>query len=307
MAGIHHRVPAMSRVFAFLACLLLSAPVLAADPPPVLTYKDLLARPAVTGGIRITYGSDPQQFGDLWLPRGAGPHPLLVLIHGGCWLGDVPAFDLMNPMAKALSDAGVAVWNIEYRRLGQPGGGYPGTFQDVAAATDHVRALADAHKLDLSRVAVAGHSAGGHLALWAAGRAQLPAGSPLKTAVPLNLRGVVSLAGIVDLRDYRERGPTACGGPDTVDRLTDAARRGSAAYIDTSPGEAPVKDLALTLISGTRDIIVPPTFAQHYAAKATGPEVRELEIDGAGHFELIDPQSGAWPVIQAEIRDRLRR
>lgn len=297
----------MSRLFCILACLLLSAPVLAADPPPVLTYKDLLARPAVTGGIRLTYGSDPQQFGDLWLPAGAGPHPLLVLIHGGCWLGEVPAFDLMNPMAKALSDAGVAVWNIEYRRLGQAGGGYPGTFQDVAAAIDHVRTLAQPHKLDLARVAVAGHSAGGHLALWAAGRARLPAGSPLKSANPLPLRGVVTLAGIVDLRDYRERGPTACGGPETVDRLTDATRRGAAAFTDTSPGEVPVKDLALTLISGNRDIIVPPTFAQHYAAKAVGAELRELEIDGAGHFELIDPRSGAWPVIQAEIRDRLRR
>lgn len=307
MAGIHHRVPAMSRLFCLLATLLLSVPVLAADPPPVLTYKDLLARPAVTGGIRLTYGSDPQQFGDLWLPGGTGPHPLLILIHGGCWLGDVPAFDLMNPMAKALRDAGIAVWNIEYRRLGQTGGGYPGTFQDVAAAIDHVRTLAVPHRLDLARVAIAGHSAGGHLAVWAAGRPNLPAGSPLKTADPLPLRGVVSLAGIVDLRDYRERGPAACGGPDTVDRLTDAGRRGNAAYADTSPGEAPVKDLALTLISGTRDIIVPPTFAQHYAAKAAGPDLRELEIDGAGHFELIDPQSQAWPVIQAEIRDRLRR
>ncbi|WP_165772083.1 alpha/beta hydrolase [Niveispirillum lacus] len=297
----------MLRFVYLLACLLLSVPTRAADPPPVLTYKDMLARPAVTGGLRLTYGSDAQQFGDLWLPSSPGPHPVLILIHGGCWLGDVPAFDLMNPMAKALSTAGVAVWNIEYRRLGQDGGGYPGTFQDTAAAIDHLRRLAGQHRLDLSRVAVAGHSAGGHLAVWAAGRARLPADSPLKTPNPLPLRGVVSLAGIVDLRDYRERGPSACGGPATVDRLIDAARRGDAAYADTSPGEAPVTDLALTLISGTRDIIVPPTFAQHYAAKAGGPDLRELEIDDAGHFELIDPQSAAWPVIQAEIRDRLRR
>ncbi|MGQ3046480.1 MAG: alpha/beta fold hydrolase [Niveispirillum sp.] len=290
-----------------VSALLLSVPALAADPPPVLTYKDLQARPKVTGGVRVAYGKDAQQFGDLWLPAGAGPHPVLVLIHGGCWLGDVPAFELMNPMAKALSDAGIAVWNIEYRRLGQAGGGYPGTFQDVSAAMEQVRTLAGPHKLDLTRVAVAGHSAGGHLAVWAAGRALLPKGSPLYKADALPVTGVVSLAGIVDLRDYRARGPAACGGPETVDKLIGAATRGEAAFADTSPGEAPAKSLSLTLVSGTRDIIVPPTFAQAYGAKALGPGLRELEIDGAGHFELIDPQSGAWPVIQAEIRDRLRR
>lgn len=295
----------MRRLFAWMLALFVVAPALA-DDPPLLTYKELSARPRVTGGVRIAYGSGPQQFGELWLPAGTGPFALVVLVHGGCWLAEYAGFDLMGPMSAALRDQGIAVWNIEYRKLGEAGGGYPGTFQDVAAAVDHVRTLARTYPLDLSHVILSGHSAGGHLSLWAAGRKGLPADSPLKTTDPLPVRGVVTLGGIVDLRDYHGRGPDACGGPGTIDRLIGAGQRPGNPYADTSPGEAPQNDIPLTLISGSRDAIVPPSFAQHYGAKAAGPDLRELEIDGAGHFELITPQSGAWPVIQAEIRDRLR-
>ncbi|MFV3126234.1 alpha/beta hydrolase [Niveispirillum sp. KHB5.9] len=297
----------MRRFLAPLCALFFTTPTLAADLPPLLTYKELSARPKEAGGVRITYGAQPQQFGELWLPGGNGPHPLVILVHGGCWLAEYEGFDLMGPMSAALRDQGIAVWNIEYRKLGEAGGGYPGTFQDVAAAVDHVRTLAHTYPLDLDRIVLSGHSAGGHLSLWAAGRGSLPADSPLKVKDPLPVRGVVSLAGIVDLRDYHARGPDACGGPGTIDRLIGSAERPGNPFADTSPGEAPVKDIPLTLVSGTRDAIVPPGFAQHYAAKAAGPELRELEIDGAGHFELITPQSDAWPVIQADIRDRLRR
>lgn len=296
----------MRRLFALLFTLLLPVPAMTADLPPLLTYQELSKRPTMSGDVRIAYGPAPQQFGELWLPKGNGPHPLVVLVHGGCWLAEYAGFDLMGPMSAALRDQGIAVWNIEYRKLGEAGAGYPGTFQDVAAAVDHVRTLAGTYPLDLNRVVLSGHSAGGHLALWAAGRSNLPADSAVRGKDPLRVRGVVSLAGIIDLRDYHARGPDACGGPGTIDRLIDSAGRTGNPFADTSPGEAPVKELALTLVSGTRDHIVPPSFAQHYAAKAQGPELRELEIDGAGHFELVTPQTDAWAVIQAEIRDRLR-
>lgn len=285
-------------------------PVQAADDPPLLTYRQMLARPVVTGGVRLAYGPEPQQYGDLWVPDGTGPHPVLVLIHGGCWLSQYDGFSLMGGMAKALRDAGIAVWNIEYRRLGEGGGGYPGTFQDAGAAIDHLRVLALTYPLDLQRVVLSGHSAGGHLALWGASRAALDRASPVRGTDPLRVQGVVSLGGIVDLRDYRATGPDACGGPETIDRLTGAAARTGNVFADTSPGDILARDVAVTLVSGTRDAIVPPRFAQQYAAKAIQAgqaDLRELEIDGAGHFELIDATSGAWPVVLADIRDRLRR
>jgi acetyl esterase/lipase len=132
---------------------------------------------------RIAYGKDPSQFGELWLPAQPGKAPVVVMIHGGCWL-DSYGLDLMNGLAGDLRERGVAVWNIEYRRLGQPGGGYPGTFQDVAAAVDALRGLAARYPLDLGHMAAVGHSADGHLALWAAARRRLPAASPLRAPDP---------------------------------------------------------------------------------------------------------------------------
>lgn len=297
-------------LFALSVALLALLPARAADDPPLLTYRQMLARPVVTGGVRLAYGPEPQQFGELWVPDGIGPHPVLVLIHGGCWLSEYDGFNLMGGMAKALRNAGIAVWNIEYRRLGEAGAGYPGTFQDAGAAIDHLRVLALTYPLDLQRVVLSGHSAGGHLALWGASRNALDKASPVRGADPLPVQGVVSLGGIVDLRDYRATGPDACDGPETIDRLTGAATRTGNVFADTSPGDIPVRDVAVTLVSGTRDAIVPPRFAQQYATRANAAgqtDLRELEIDGAGHFELIDATSGAWPVVLADIRDRLRR
>ena len=117
---------------------------------------------------RLTYGSTPLEFGELRLPKTPGPHPVAVLIHGGCWVDRLPGrdpritgFEPLRPFAAALTAAGVATWNIEYRRAGHRGGGWPGTFQDVASATDFLRKLAPKHDLDLTRVVLVGHSAGG--------------------------------------------------------------------------------------------------------------------------------------------------
>src|ERR1700749_189807 len=160
----------MHRAQAFTAALALSAisSVSFADPLSVSDYmKSMKFAPA---DVHIPYGSAPQQAVDLFLPKtGKGPYPVVILIHGGCWSNEVPAASVSAP-AVDLAAHGVAVWNIEYRRLGDAGGGYPGTYQDVGAAIDKLRGEAKARNLDLSRVVIAGHSSGGVLSLWAAGR-----------------------------------------------------------------------------------------------------------------------------------------
>ena len=133
----------------------------------LMTSNDLDHLVAPPAEARISYGDDALQFGELRLPDGPGPHPVAIVIHGGCWLGE---FDLthIGTLAEALNEEGIAAWVIEYRRIGNPGGGWPGTFEDVARGADHLRKIAKEHPLDLDRVIAVGHSAGGHLALWLA-------------------------------------------------------------------------------------------------------------------------------------------
>lgn len=283
-------------------------PAAAPAAPKLLSFGDLLERPRAKADRRIAYGAEPLQFGELWLPVDArGPTPVVVLVHGGCWRADLPGLELMDAMAASLRAEGVAVWNLEYRRIGGAGGGYPGTFTDVGEGVDHLRRIAPEHGLDLRRVVLAGHSAGGHLALWAAGRGRVPAGSPLRTADPLPVRSVVSLAGINDLAAYRADGPAACGGPSTIDGLVGAAERpDGAVYADTSPTALSPIGVRQVVVSGALDPIVPPRFGQGYAAaaRARGDAVEEITLDGAGHFELIDPTSAAWPAVGRALLGR---
>ena len=267
-----------------------------------ISYSDLLTRERPHADVRIAYGPLPLQYGELWLPTGQGPYPLVVMIHGGCWLADLPGTELMDYVSDDLRADGVAVWNLEYRRIGNEGGGWPGTFQDVAAGADHVRELAKAYPLDLGHVVFAGHSAGGHLALWAS------KASPLRGENPVLPRGAVSLAGIIDLAAYRETGPDACGGPGTIDALTGAKfRKTQDLYGGLSPAAMLPLGLPQAVISGDLDPIVPPRFGAAYAAaaKAKGDPVTELNLKGAGHFELIDPTAPAWAVIKAQIKSLL--
>jgi acetyl esterase/lipase len=128
--------------------------------------------PASTKPLRLAYGPDPLQFSDLYLPNTPGPHPTVILIHGSYWRAPY-SLDLMNGLAKDLAKHGVATWNIEYRRVGNPGGGWPGTLQDVALAADYLSKLALTYALDLQHVIPIGHSAGGHLAFWLAARPRI--------------------------------------------------------------------------------------------------------------------------------------
>jgi acetyl esterase/lipase len=282
----------------------LTAATFAAAPAAQLTYQELLARERPVATKRIAYGTAPQQFGDLWLPAGKGRHRVVVLIHGGCWLAQLPGLELMAYAADDLRRHGDAVWNIEYRRLGDPGGGYPGTFEDVANAVDKLRELAKTYPLDLGDVVAVGHSAGGHLALWAAARARLPKTSPLYRANPLPIKRVVSLAGIGDLALYHDRGAGACGGPQTITALVGEAKRGPwDIYTDTSPAALVPIGVPQAIVSGLFDPIVPAAFGDAYAARAAaaGDRVKRVTVAGIGHFEMIDPKSDAFSKIRALI------
>ncbi|MEQ1752773.1 MAG: alpha/beta hydrolase [Micropepsaceae bacterium] len=146
---------------ALAALVLMTGCVQAAAAP--IGFSELMARPRETPNETIHFGKHAHQFGELWLPAGKGPFATIVVVHGGCWLAELPGPELMAYMSAALRDRGYAVWSFDYRRIGDEGGGYPGTFLDAASAMDILHALAKKHPLDLSRVVAVGHSAGGHL------------------------------------------------------------------------------------------------------------------------------------------------
>ncbi|MDA1307370.1 MAG: alpha/beta hydrolase [Acidobacteria bacterium] len=248
----------------------------------------------------IPYGDAPEQFGELRLPSGAGPHPVVVLIHGGCWRAE---YDITHvaPLATALSDAGFAVWAIEYRRVGSSGGGWPGTFLDVGAALDHLRAVATRHPLDLAHIVVAGHSAGGHLALWSAARGRLPTASPVAVPDPLLPRGVVAIAGITDLQAYASS--SGCGSA-VVPLLGGAVDAVPERYAQASPVLL-VPPVPVHLIVGAADTIVPRTQADAFL-RAAGTRTTVRTVEGAGHFDLIAPDRDAWSALHDAVRTALR-
>ena len=259
--------------------------------------RDILIRPAPPADHRIAYGSNEFQFGELRLPKGAGPHPVAIIIHGGCWMSQY-GLSYMGHLSAALTELGVATWSIEYRRVGNQGGGWPGTFEDASRAADHLRAMAKSHPLDLKRVVAVGHSAGGHLALWLASRKHLPKESPVYSSDPLPLGGVVSLAGITDLR----RAGTACD--ESVPQLMGGSAQDKAAiYNQASPIELLPLGIPYAIVQGDSDTIIPLAMAKDYAdaAKKKGDNAKLAVIEKAGHFEVVDPKSFAWEVVRDEV------
>ncbi|MGQ0698238.1 MAG: alpha/beta hydrolase family protein [Panacagrimonas sp.] len=289
------------RLFVFTLGSLLASACNAGSPGDMrsapLSWSEVQARPLPAAGERIAYGTAPQQFGELRVPAGAGPFPVLVLIHGGCWLN---AFDYryFSHLADALTrKAGVATWNIEFRRLGDTGGGWPGTLLDVAEATDHLRELAGSHRLDLKRVVSVGHSAGGHLALWLAARPKLPRDSELYRPDPLALRGVIGLAPITDLAAYGA-GPGGCHSA-VGELLGGTPRERAQRYKLSSPRELLPLGTAQWLIQGSEDPIVPANSVHIYAEAAiAAADGVSLELTtGAGHFEPAMPGTASWPAL----------
>ena len=235
---------------------------------------DITTDAAPPAGERHVYGSEPLQVGDLRLPPGPGPHPLLIVVHGGAWKA---GYNLIHAghLCVALCAEGYATFNVEYRRVGDPGGGWPGSFDDVLAATDYALTLSD---IERSRIALTGHSAGGHLALLAGAERSLPG---------------LALAPVSDLEAWQN------------DAL--------AAFMDgTSPDQAsPRRRLPLGVrqihVHGTEDASVQFAMSTAFveAARAAGDDAELVPLEGAGHFEVIDPQASAWPRVVDAVRTLL--
>ena len=278
-------------------------------PDGLMAWPDLLERPRPQPSFTIAYGSDSLQVVDLWKPDGDGPHPVVLMVHGGCWQTEIADRRIMNWIADDLRRRGIAVWNIDYRGVDRTGGGYPGTFLDAAAAADSLPTHAARHQLDLDRLVAIGHSAGGHLALWLAARPRLPAGSPLRGADPLPIGSVISLGGLPDLEEAARPPGSGCG-TEVIARLVGAAALDrSDVFADTSvPRLAPL-GVRQILINGRQDRIIPTAYAEGYAApmRAAGDDVRVRMIDRTGHVELVAPDTAAWAAAVEEIAEAIGR
>lgn len=291
---------------AAFACIL----VVATSPGLLAQFlgpRDVDRLPARPADARVAYGKATEQFGELRVPKGAGPFPVAIAIHGGCWISTFATLQNTAAFADALRDAGVATWNLEYRRLDQPGGGWPGTFADVAAGADLVRELAKKHPLDLSRVVTVGHSAGAHLALWLAARSRLPPDSPLYSKTPLRLRGAVALGGPGDLRDFSTYANTICG-TAVIERLMGGTPDAVAdRYAQASPIELLPFGTRQVLIVGSEDAVMPSRARDAYvsAARKAGDSAESVVVPGANHFEVIAPTSAAWPTVRDTILELL--
>ncbi|RBY90587.1 S9 family peptidase [Blastococcus sp. TF02A-26] len=248
----------------------------------------------------VAYGPHPDQFLELTLPEGGGPAPVVVVLHGGFWRAAY-GVELARPLAADLAAAGFAAVAVEYRRVGAEGG-WPRTAEDVAAALDALPGLEDAARLDLDDVTVVGHSAGGHLAAWAAGRALLPDGAP--GARPrVRIAAAVLQAGVLDLARADEQGlgrgavRELLGGPPTPDLLALA-----------SPVQLLPTGAEVLCVHGTGDDVVPPEQSERYAAAAgrAGDAVQVRLVDG-DHMVLIDPAGPAWALVREWLRTRRGR
>jgi acetyl esterase/lipase len=258
-------------------------------PPEIMTGAALADFPSPEADHVVAYGDDPLQFGELWLPDGDGPFPVIVFIHGGCWMSE---YDIAH--SRKLTDAfpaeGIAVWSLEYRRIGDPGGAWPGTFDDIEAGLAHLTQLSDKYSLDADRVILAGHSAGGHLALWIAQRIE-----EQRPANVIRPRGVLGLAPAPDLEYLHEHG--TCGDAASLlmggspEEHPDRYAYGSVA------NRIPQSTPQITVIGRYDETWRPVGVRYANAAAEQGAPIEVIDAPESGHFEMIDPDSTTWPLV----------
>jgi acetyl esterase/lipase len=248
--------------------------------------EDVLDLPSPKADTRLTYGTDANQFIDLRMPKGKAPHPLAICIHGGYWR---KKYDLeyLGHLCSALTASGLATANVEYRRVGNPGGGWPGTFADIRTAYQFLTQNAARYGFEKGRMVAVGHSAGGQLALCLAAR-------------EVGVRAAVSLAGVVDLQRAYE---LHLSNDAVVEFLGGTPAEVADHYREADPMKLRIRARQF-LVHGALDDIVPPAFSSDYVkAKAKAKEdVKLVMIAGAGHFEIVDPQSEAWAQVQEAVQ-----
>ena len=270
-----------------------------------ITFEQVEALQAPPPDHKISYGPAPQQFGHLRLPKGKGPFRVVIYVHGGCYKAEY-SIAHAGAFEQALADAGFAVWSLEYRRVGDAGGGWPGTFQDLAAGADHLRTLAKQYPLDLTRVVAAGHSAGGNSALWLAARPRIAKDSLLAAANPLPIGGVLALAPAGDFVEMHAK--NGCGG------IMEPLMGGSPAsvadrYRAASPGELLPIGVPQAIVIAHQDERF-RDFGRSYAAKAKQAGDEQLVIVDApqsGHFDVIAPTTTTWAIVRRTLDDLFTR
>lgn len=246
-----------------------------------MSSDDILNIPPPPADARVVYGKDPNQFGELRFPKTGGPFPVVMNIHGGFWRAQY-GLAHAGHLCAALTGKGYATWNVEYRRVGNPGGAWPGTFEDIKSSYRFIPQIAKQYKLDASRILVMGHSAGGQLALALA-------------AHELAVARVVSLAGVVDLQQaYRDH----LSNDAVVEFLGGKPSEVAEHYREADPMDLSIK-AKQWLIHGAADEVVPPMYSRNYVEtkQRRGEDAHYLEIGPAGHYELIDPRSPAWSKV----------
>jgi acetyl esterase/lipase len=279
----------------------------AAAAPKPMVLADYMALKGPAPSATFAYGGAPSQYAELFLPRGAGPFPVAVLVHGGCWTKEFGGIVQLRNMAGALAARGIAAWNVEYRRVDEPGGGYPGTYEDMNAALAMLSQQARHYPLDLGRLVAVGHSAGGQLVQWMAGRPRIPAGSPLYRPDPLPVRRVVSLGGLADLR--REQAVIKSSCDREIGQLTGApSDLRPDVFADTNAGDLLPNGSRTILVTGELDRISPPRVAHDFAARAraAGDAAEVVILPGASHYDEVAASSTSWPLVLEAIESALK-
>jgi acetyl esterase/lipase len=286
------------------ACASFAAIATAHAAPMKLADYMALTGPAPTA--TLAYGKAPSQYAELFLPLGKGPFPVAVLVHGGCWTKEFGGITQLRNMAGALAARGIASWNVEYRRVDEAGGGYPGTYQDMNAALDLLAHTARTQPLDLQRLVAVGHSAGGQLVQWMAGRARIPSSSPLYQAGGLAVPAVVSLGGLADLRHEAGVIKSSCD-RDLVDLTGTPDSTRPDVFADTNAADLMPNGSRTFLVTGALDTVSPPRVAHDYAARAraAGDAAEVVILPDASHYDEVAATSPAWPRVLRAIETAL--
>ena len=264
--------------------------------------------PSKNADTIVQYGVDELQFAELRLPKGEGPFPVIIIVHGGCWYS--PYADLKNTsaIADALRDEGYATYNVEYRRFDNKGGGWPNTILDVGKAADYLKVIAPKFNLDLNKVISYGHSAGGHLAFWLGTRNQRIVGDDLYFENPLSIKGILGVGSINDLVEFEKIDTSTCGEVVVVKLMGGKVDAQPKRYQEASPIMNLPLGIPQILITGESDKIVPSYLGEAYtkAAKTSGDKVQHIIVSNAAHHEYNAPSKPPYKHIVQSVKELMK-